>query len=86
MRLCGEQHVADATIASRLGYRCNESLCIMCNNLEDVNTLEGDFLMRHSQGHVRCDTVASSASTTARVAAVVQRGGSFLSGSFVNKF
>ena len=57
----------------------------MCNNLEDAKTLEGDFLMKANKGKVRCDTVASSASTTARVAAVIQRGGFFLSGSFVNK-
>ena len=38
--------------------------------------------MIESQGEVRIDTVASSASTTAKVAAVIQRGGSFLSGSF----
>ena len=67
------------------GQAANESLYIMCNNLEDVKTLDGDLLMKRHQGQVRCDTVASSASTTARVAAVIQRGGSFLSGSFVNK-
>ena len=33
---------------------------------------------------IRIETVASSASTTAKVAAVIQRGGNFLSGSFTN--
>ena len=47
------------------------SLYIMCNNKEDVKTLEQDYLLRSSKGKVRCDTVASSASTTAKVAAVI---------------
>ena len=62
----------------------NESLYLMCNNLEDVRTLENDDNVWNSQSQVRCGTVASSASTTAKVAAVIQRGGSFLSGSFIN--
>ena len=66
------------------GASANESLYIMCNNLEDVRTLEHDDKLRQSHSLVRCDTVASSASTTAQVAAVIQRGGSFLSGSFTN--
>ena len=40
---------------------------------------------RRTQARCGVSTVASSASTTARVAAVIQRGGSFLSGSFVNR-
>ena len=53
----------------------NESLYLMCNNLEDVRTLENDDNVWNSQSQVRCGTVASSASTTAKVAAVIQRGG-----------
>ena len=53
----------------------------MCNASEDVYSLKRNKQVTESQGEVRVDTVASSASITAKVAAVIQRGGSFLSGS-----
>ena len=42
---------------------------------------ESLYLMCNNS-QIRIETVASSASTTAKVAAVIQRGGCFLSGSF----
>ena len=51
----------------------------MCNASDDVHTLKRNKQLTESQGKVRVDTVASSASTTAKVAAVIQRGGSFFS-------
>ena len=56
----------------------------MCNASDDVYSLKRNKQVTESQGEVRVDTVASSASTTAKVAAVIQRGGSFLAGSFTD--
>ena len=70
------QHTWDTT--------AKESLYVMCNASDDVYTLKRNKLFTESHGKVRVDTVASSASTTAKVAAVIQRGGSFLAGSFTD--
>ena len=59
-----------------------ESLYVMCNNSQDVASLQHHTEARNNPNKVRIETVAPSASTTAKVAAVIQRGGSFLSGSF----
>ena len=59
-----------------------ESLYVMCNASQDVDSLRQNTAARNNPNKVRIETVASSASTTAKVAAVIQRGGSFLSGSF----
>ena len=61
-----------------------ESLYVMCNASQDVASLKQNATARGNPNSIRIDTVASSASTTAKVAAVVQRGGSFLSGSFTD--
>ena len=37
------------------GTAANESLYIMCNNLEDVKTLESDYVMQENSGKVRCE-------------------------------
>ena len=66
------------------GNTAKDSLYVMCNASDDVYTLKRNKQFTESQGKVRVDTVASSASTTAKVAAVIQRGGSFLAGSFTD--
>ena len=59
-----------------------ESLYVMRNNSEDVTSLQHHTEAWNNPNKIRIETVASSASTTAKVAAVIQSGGSFLSGSF----
>ena len=56
----------------------------MCNNSQDVESLQHHTEAWNNPNKIRIETVASSASTTAKVAAVIQRGGCFLSGSFTD--
>ena len=48
---------------------------MMCNNSHDVDSLRQNTAARNNPYRVKVGTVASSASTTAKVAAVIQRGG-----------
>ena len=66
------------------GKTAKESLYVMCKSSEDVYLLKQNEKVTESHGKVKLDTVASSASTTAKVAAAIQRGGPFLSGSFTD--
>ena len=66
------------------GEEAQESLYVMCNNSQDVASLQHHTEAWNNPNKIRVETVASSASTTAKVAAVIQRGGSFLSGSFTD--
>ena len=66
------------------GEEAQESLYVMCNNSQDVTSLQHHTEAWNNPNKIRIETVASSASTTAKVAAVIQRGGSFLSGSFTD--
>ena len=66
------------------GEEAQESLYVMCNNSQDVDSLQRHTFAWHNPNKIRIETVASSASTTAKVAAVIQRGGNFLSGSFTD--
>ena len=67
------------------GEEAQDSLYVMCNNSQDVTSLQHHTEAWNNPNKIRIETVASSASTTAKVAAVIQRGGSFLSGSFSNR-
>ena len=66
------------------GEEAQESLYVMCNNSQDVASLQHHTEAWNNPNKIRIETVASSASTTAKVAAVIQRGGCFLSGSFTD--
>lgn len=61
-----------------------ESLCMMCNNSQDVASLQQHTAARNNPNKVRIETVASSASTTPEVAAILKRGWSFLSDWFAD--
>ena len=59
------------------GEEAQESLYIMCNNSQDFTSLQHHTEAWNNPNKIRVETVASSASTTLKVAA--ERGGSFLS-------
>ena len=65
------------------GEEAQESLYVMGNNSQDVASLQHHTEAWNNPNKIRIKTIAS-ASTTAKVAAVIQRGGNFLSGSFTD--
>ena len=66
------------------GEEAQESLYVMCNYSQDVASLQHHTEAWNNPNKRNRASVTSSASTTAKVAAVIRRGGNFLSGSFTD--